>query len=51
MRRGQAAPFIVSQANLAVARQLWGWSLDRITTGNIGQARKGRVTTASLGFL
>ena len=24
VRRGQAAPFIVSQALLAVARQLWG---------------------------
>ena len=30
-RRGQAAPFRVGQAYLAVARQL-GWSLDRMLT-------------------
>jgi hypothetical protein len=29
-RRGQAAPFIMGKAYLAVARELWGWNLDKI---------------------
>jgi hypothetical protein len=28
-RKGQAAPFILGQSYLAVARLLWGWSPDR----------------------
>jgi hypothetical protein len=41
-RRGQATPFIVGQAYLAVARQLWGWSPDRIPTpGTLRTHRQG----------
>ena len=32
VRRGQAVSLIVGQAYLAAARELWGWSPDRIPT-------------------